>query len=137
MKVTLQSFSYKKGIPSDPSGNGGGFIFDCRGIYNPGRIEQYKTQSGLDEPVIAFLNDQEEMQVFLEHAISLVEMSIRNYLKRGFDHLQVGFGCTGGQHRSVYAAERMFKFIIIEFPEVKIELNHTNRENWLISRLEN
>jgi UPF0042 nucleotide-binding protein len=131
LTLTLQSFSYKKGIPSDPSGNGGGFVFDCRGIYNPGRIEQYKIQSGLDETVIAFLNDQDEMQVFLQHAIGLVEMSIRNYLERSFEHLHVSFGCTGGQHRSVYAAERMFEFITTEFPQVKIQLTHTNRENWV------
>ncbi len=131
LTLTLQSFSYKKGIPIDPSGNGGGFVFDCRGIYNPGRIEQYKTQSGLDEPVINFLNDQDEMQIFLQHALGLVEMSIRNYWERGFEHLQVSFGCTGGQHRSVYAAERMFEFISAEFPQVKIELTHTNRDNWV------
>lgn len=131
LTLTLQSFSYRKGIPPDTSGNGGGFVFDCRGIFNPGRIDQYKTLSGLDLSVIEFLDAQEDMQVFLQLAKSLVGMSIKSYLNRKFEHLQVGFGCTGGQHRSVYAAERLQNLLKEEFPTINIELTHTNKENWV------
>ncbi len=128
--VTINSFSYKKGIPADISDNGGGFVFDCRGILNPGRFEEYKTKSGLDKPVKDFLEEQTEMLIFLNSVYNIVDISVSDYIKRDFKNLMVNFGCTGGQHRSVYAAEALARHLRNKF-KVKIQLTHTNRENWL------
>ncbi len=106
LQIKVYSFSYKKsGIPLDDSGNGGGFVFDCRGILNPGRIEEYKTQNGLDEPVRIYLQEQTLMPQFIESIKAIIAISVEDYIKRGFDNLQISFGCTGGQHRSVYGAD--------------------------------
>lgn len=128
--VTINSFSYKKGIPADPSDNGGGYIFDMRGILNPGRIEVYKTQSGLDKPVKDFLEQQTDMPVFLNGVYSIIDISVTDYIKRGFKSLMINFGCTGGQHRSVYAAEAVARHLRNKF-KVKIQLTHTNQQNWV------
>jgi len=128
--VTINSFSYKKGIPADPSDNGGGYIFDMRGILNPGRIEVYKTQSGLDKPVKDFLEQQTDMPVFLNGVYSIIDISVTDYIKRGFKSLMINFGCTGGQHRSVYAAEAIARHLRNKF-KVKIQLTHTNQQNWV------
>ncbi len=129
LTVQVNSFSYKRGIPLDDSGNGGGFVFDCRAMPNPGRIDQYKTLSGLDQPVIDFLKNEESVDSFLENAKNLTKFSIENYLQRGFTNLTIGFGCTGGQHRSVFCAEHLSKFIAENFP-VKVEVNHSEKKNW-------
>ncbi len=128
--VTINSFSYKKGIPADISENGGGYVFDMRGILNPGRIEVYKTQNGLDKPVKDFLEQQTDMLTFLNGVFSVIDISVTDYIKRGFNSLMINFGCTGGQHRSVYAAEALARHLRNKF-KVKINLSHTNKDNWV------
>ena len=121
--VRVMSFSYKKGIPADPSGNGGGFVFDCRAVNNPGKYERYTHFTGMDEPVITFLEEDGEILPFLEQAYQLVDFSVKRYMDRGFQNLMVSFGCTGGQHRSVYAAEKMAAHINEKFG-VEVQLIH-------------
>lgn len=126
LHIDIHSFSYKKGgIPKDETGNGGGFTFDCRGILNPGRVEEYKTQTGNDIGVQEYLETQTEMPKFLELIKNLVSINIDNYLERGFENLQINFGCTGGQHRSVYSAIKIANFIEEKYGEkVEINLHH-------------
>lgn len=125
LKIEIHSFSYKKGgIPHDYSGNGGGFCFDCRGILNPGRLEEFKTLAGDDAGVQNFLESKTEMPEFLEGIKNLTSITIKNYIDRGFEHLQVNFGCTGGQHRSVYSAIKFAEFVKEKFPETKVSLYH-------------
>ena len=121
--VRVYSFSYKKGIPADGSGNGGGFVFDCRAINNPGKYERYKFFTGMDKPVIDFLEEDGEILPFLEEAYQMVDFSVKRYMDRGFQNLMVSFGCTGGQHRSVYAAEHMAQHINEKFG-VEVQLIH-------------
>ena len=127
--VTINSFSYKKGIPKDESDNGGGFIFDMRGILNPGRFEEYKKLSGLDKSVKDFLEEQTAMPVFLNSVYNIADIAVTDYIKRDFKNLAINFGCTGGQHRSVYAAEALARHLRNKF-NVKIALTHTNKDNW-------
>lgn len=124
LTVKVFSFSYKKGYPEDLSGNGGGFMFDCRGMHNPGRYDQYKPLTGLDREVIDFLEERGEVQDFVETSFSLVRPTIARYLQRGFRSLQVGFGCTGGRHRSVYCAQHFAEMASKVFPDARIELVH-------------
>lgn len=133
--VRVFSFSYKDGVPEDTSGNGGGFVFDCRNILNPGRFEPYKTQTGRDKPVQDFLLEKTEMPQFLENAYSLVDRAVENYLERGFAHLMVSFGCTGGQHRSVFSADSLVKHLEDKY-NVKTEVKHIvqERKNWVNER---
>lgn len=123
LKVRVFSFSYKKGIPNDISGNGGGYVFDCRAINNPGKFERYNNVTGLDEPVIKFLEDDGEMVDFLTNIYPLVEKHIKRYIDRGFTDLMISFGCTGGQHRSVYAAQHVAEYISNKFG-IKVSLVH-------------
>ena len=123
LTVRVMSFSYKKGIPEDPTGNGGGYVFDCRAVHNPGKYERYKSLTGLDEPVIAFLEEDGEILHFLDNVYALVDASVKRYMERGFSNLSVCFGCTGGQHRSVYSAQHLAEHLNRKFG-VKVELVH-------------
>lgn len=129
LTIHLFSFSYKlSGIPEDKTGNGGGFVFDCRFINNPGRRDEYKTKTGLDPEVQAFLESQDNMQQFLADVYDITDRAIQNYIDRDFTSLMISFGCTGGQHRSVYAVEMTKKHIQEKFPGVQIELHHDQIE---------
>lgn len=123
LNVTVNSFSYKNGLPEDWSGNGGGYIFDCRSLPNPGRIEKYRSSTGRDKDVVDFFADKTEMQTFVERTAAIIQDSVKTYLDRGFRHLSVSFGCTGGQHRSVYSAERIFQHLKLNF-DINIRLLH-------------
>lgn len=123
LTVRVMSFAYKKGIPNDPTGNGGGYVFDCRAVNNPGKYERYKPFTGLDRQVIEFLEDDGEILTFLEHCYALVDATVSRYIERGFTNLMVSFGCTGGQHRSVYSAQHMAEHLNKKF-NVKVELIH-------------
>jgi hypothetical protein len=122
--VTINSFSYlKSGYPKEKSENGGGFVFDCRGLLNPGRFEEYKMITGRDKAVIDFLEQQTSMPEFMNSVYNIVDISVENYIQRNFASLTISFGCTGGQHRSVYAADALARYLRNKF-KVKIELNH-------------
>lgn len=125
LTVTVYSFSYKKDIPV--SENGGGYVFDCRGMHNPGRYEEYKSLTGLDNEVIDFLEKCGEVQQFLTTVSYLLGPHIENYIERGFDDLTVCFGCTGGQHRSVYCAQHCAEWIREKYPDVHVKLIHRER----------
>ena len=124
LEVKVCSFSFMKGIPHDPTGNGGGYVFDCRSIHNPGRYEPYKKLTGMDEPVIRFLEDDGEIVEFLEHVYGVVDPHVETYIRRGFSSLMVSFGCTGGQHRSVYCAEHLACHLARKYPDIRVRLTH-------------
>ena len=124
LEVKVYSFSYMKGVPHDPSGNGGGYVFDCRSIHNPGRYEPYKKLTGRDEPVMKFLEDDGEITEFLEHVYAMVDAHVETYRRRGFSNLMVSFGCTGGQHRSVYSAEHVAAHLSQKYPDIRVRLIH-------------
>ena len=130
--VRVFSFSYRKGIPEDESGNGGGYVFDCRSTHNPGRYEPYKLLTGLDEPVIRFLEDDGEILTFLESVYKLADAHVARYIQRGFTSLMFSFGCTGGQHRSVYSAQHLAEHIHEKFGiEVRIYHREQGRSQTL------
>lgn len=122
--VKVFSFSYKRGYPEDLTGNGGGFMFDCRGMHNPGRYERFKSLTGLDRDVKEFLEGYGEVKDFVDRSVELVSPSVARYLERGFTSLQVGFGCTGGRHRSVYCAQAFAEKMAALFPEARVEIIH-------------
>ena len=132
LTVRIRSFSYRRGIPEDPGGNGGGFVFDCRGILNPGRIDEYKSQTGRDAGVREFLLHRTEMPVFLQHVYGMVDLTVEDYIRRGFSDLTVSFGCTGGQHRSVFAADSLTRHLQEKFG-VRTITEHVEQEakNWV------
>lgn len=127
LTVKVVSFAYKKGIPNDSSGNGGGYVFDCRGVNNPGKYDRFKPFTGLDQPVIDFMERDGEIKHFLADAYSLVDATVKRYIERGFTNLMVCFGCTGGRHRSVYSAQHMAEHIHDKF-NVKVELVHREQD---------
>jgi len=125
LQLTISSFSYKKGLPTSTSEHGGGFIFDCRAVHNPGRYQEYKEVTGKDLPVIRFFEQESTMHQFLKPVFSLINMSLETYLQRHFTHIEAHFGCTGGQHRSVYAAEQLKSYVEKTFPSnVEIHIHH-------------
>lgn len=115
LTVTIYSFSLKKGYPPEHPEHGGGFVFDCRFLPNPGRIDSYKLLTGLDLPVVQYLDAETAVQEFLQNIFQMIGDVIQTYQKRGFSHLSVSFGCTGGQHRSVYCAEKLARNIAERF----------------------
>lgn len=125
--VEVLSFSYRKGLPEDPSGNGGGYVFDCRAIHNPGRYEPYRQLTGMDAPVIEFLENDGEILVFLDSVFKLAEAHVERYIRRGFTHLQFAFGCTGGQHRSVYSAQHLAEHLHRKYG-LEIRLVHREQQ---------
>ena len=125
--IRIQSFSYKRGIPLDDKGHGGGFVFDCRLLPNPGRIEKFKALTGNDEAVVDFLKKENEVRLFLEHVTALAGQAITNYQKRNFTDLMIAFGCTGGQHRSVYCANFVADYLQKNF-DVQVEVRHREQE---------
>ena len=127
LTVRVLSFAYKKGIPNDPTGNGGGYVFDCRAINNPGKYDRYKPFTGLDANVIKFLEDDGEVLTFLDHCHALVDASVQRYIDRGFTNLMIAYGCTGGQHRSVYCAQHTAEHIARKF-NIKVELVHREQD---------
>ena len=130
LEVTVSSFRYPGGYPADTSGHGGGYVFDCRGLPNPGREEAYRDLTGLDEETVAFIAARPEAQEFWERVRGIVDAHIANYLERGFHSLSVHFGCTGGQHRSVYMAERLRRHLSVRFPGVRVEVTHRESADW-------
>ncbi len=127
LMVSVNSFSFRRGIPIDYSGHGGGFVFDCRSIPNPGRYPQYKEKTGRDPEVIAFFEKEQEIHDFLKHVFALTDQSVSKYMDRGFKHLMINFGCTGGQHRSVYCAEKLAARLKAHF-RVQVKLTHLEME---------
>jgi hypothetical protein len=128
LTVRIQSFSYQDGVPTDEKGHGGGYVFDCRALPNPGRFEQYAKLTGRDDPVIAFLGKEPAVREFIAHVFALIEQTVEIYQARNFTDLMIAFGCTGGQHRSVYCAELLAKHLGEKF-QVNVEVRHLGQEN--------
>jgi RNase adaptor protein for sRNA GlmZ degradation len=111
LTIYINSFSFKYGFPRDYSGHGGGFVFDCRILPNPGRFNEFREMTGMDKPVIAYLEKHNEVKDFLDHVKSIMDISVNDYSQRSMNRLMVSFGCTGGQHRSIYCAEKIAEYI--------------------------
>lgn len=129
LTIRIESFSYKKRLPIDPSENGGGFMIDCRGLPNPGRFKEYRSLSGLDLQVVDYLEEYPQVHEFASAVQAMLKVSIENYIERKFSHLSIYFGCTGGQHRSVYNAEKTARWIENNF-DVNVVLIHNEMKNW-------
>ena len=135
LTVRIFSYSFHRQPPSDVTGHGGGFVFDARNLPNPGREERFRTLTGKDAAVIEYLNQEESVHQFLANVVSLVDSSVAGYLKRGFQNLMVSFGCTGGQHRSVYLAERLAKHLR-GMSGVEVVVRHLQLEKIELEKLE-
>lgn len=129
LNVDIVSFSYKGGMPKCSSPHGGGFVFDCRGIKNPGRLPEFKNKSGLDKETKEFLSNLPEAEQFFNSVISIVDLTLKSFTDRGFDSLMITFGCTGGQHRSVYFAEKLAERLRSN-PKIKITITHREKDGW-------
>ncbi len=127
LTVRIQSFAYQDGVPADERGHGGGYMFDCRALPNPGRFERYAKLTGRDEPVVAYLEKEPAVREFLGHVFALIDQTVENYQRRNFTDLLVAFGCTGGQHRSVYCAEALARHLREHLP-VTVEVRHLAQE---------
>ena len=127
LTVALSSFAYKNGIPEDTSGNGGGFVFDCRILPNPGRLEEYRDQTGRDKAVISYLSRHREVDMFLHNVFDICDSAVENYIERGFENLSINFGCTGGQHRSVYCADRLAEHLSGKYV-ITVKLHHREQQ---------
>ena len=130
LTVSIYSFSFRNQHPQDHSGNGGGYVFDCRCLPNPGRYDEFKTHNGTDPAVINFLNEKTEVAIYFEHVKRIVDMAVENYISRSFRNLSVSFGCTGGQHRSVYFANRLAQYLQSRY-DINIELTHLMQKEWI------
>ena len=130
LTVRITSFSYRRGYPRDPDPHGGGFVFDCRGLPNPGRLPAYADESGLDDGTAAFLDERDETRSFWNGVRQLTDAQVEEYLRRGFTSLTVSFGCTGGQHRSVYMSERLAAHLTAAYPQVGVRVTHRESERW-------
>jgi RNase adaptor protein for sRNA GlmZ degradation len=130
LHVHVSSFSYRDGMPGDESGHGGGFVFDCRSLSNPGRLPELSTQIGTDPDIARFLEAMPETETFWRHALALVDAHLANFLQRNFSDFSVAFGCTGGQHRSVYFADRLARHLREKHPDVRVELRHLSQARW-------
>ena len=130
LTLDICSFSFRKGLPSDESGHGGGFVFDCRCLPNPGREEAFRHFTGKHPDVVAYLEKEGAVAVFFEHVKALIEQAVENYHSRRFRHLSVAFGCTGGQHRSVYFAERLARHFQAKYPQIRVCLRHCAENDW-------
>jgi aminoglycoside/choline kinase family phosphotransferase len=124
LAVSIKSFSYKNGVPEDLSGHGGGFVFDCRALPNPGRDERFRSYTGKDSIISEYFGNKSVVSSFIENVYSMVDQSVENYMERGFDHLSVNFGCTGGQHRSVFCAETLAEHLKNKFPDIFVTVVH-------------
>lgn len=131
LTIEIRSFSYKQGgYPAESSEHGGGFVFDCRSLNNPGRYPEFVPLCGLDAPVVAFLEAEPAVESFFSGVWTLISGTVRTYLERRFEHISVSFGCTGGQHRSVYFAERLARSLRSEYPEIIVEVSHRESHRW-------
>ncbi len=133
LTVQISSFSYKAGIPKTSGPHGGGFVFDCRGILNPGRYAAYKHLTGNDDMVRQFLERESKMPDFMNYVYALVSINVEDYIARGFEQLSVSFGCTGGQHRSVYAANQLANYLKTRY-NVNSTVTHCNEERWVLQK---
>jgi aminoglycoside/choline kinase family phosphotransferase len=131
LHVRLNSFAYPRGIPDDLYGHGGGFVFDCRILPNPGKHEEFRFIPGDDEAVVRFMEEKEEVRAFLGHVFGLVDQAVASYVSRGFTNLTVSFGCTGGQHRSVFCAQKMAEHLG-KNNKIVVSLVHRERERWML-----
>ncbi|HET55438.1 MAG TPA: hypothetical protein ENN33_09510 [Ignavibacteria bacterium] len=127
LKLTITSFSYRSGIPEDKNGNGGGYVFDCRLLHNPGRYDEFLNLTGKDPEVMDFLKKNSEADKFIKDVKRIIYRSITAYKRNNYTNLMINFGCTGGRHRSVYCAERIANRLMYE-SGIEVELIHTELE---------